>query len=90
MEAWLEKLPLVLTGGMVLIALLTARRAVAKGLRLAARTGVGLAVLALLSPAGGALGIHLGVNLFNALVLGVLGAPGFGLLLMMNWALAGP
>lgn len=90
MEAWLEKLPLVLTGGMVLIALLTARRAVAKGLRLAARTGAGLAVLAVLSPAGGALGIHLGVNLFNALVLGVLGAPGFGLLLMMNWALAGP
>ena len=90
MEAWLEKLPLVLTGGMVLIALLTARRMVAKGLSLAARTGAGLAVLALLSPAGGALGIHLGVNLFNALVLGVLGAPGFGLLLMMNWALAGP
>jgi len=34
------------------------------------------------------LGVNLGVNLLNALVLGVLGAPGFGLLLLMNWALA--
>ena len=33
------------------------------------------------------LGLSLGVNLFNALVLGLLGIPGFGLLLMMNWAL---
>ena len=37
---------------------------------------------------GGVLGVNLGVNLLNALVLGVLGAPGFGLLLLMNWALA--
>ena len=90
MEAWLEKLPLVLTGGMVLIALLTARRMVAKGLRLAARTGAGLAVLALLSPAGGALGIHLGVNLFNALVLVGGGARVFELWLRRIWAGGGP
>jgi len=37
---------------------------------------------------GGLVGLHLGVNLVNALVLGVLGVPGFGLLLMLNWALA--
>ena len=36
---------------------------------------------------GGLIGVTLGVNLFNALVLGVLGAPGFGLLLMLPWAL---
>ena len=31
---------------------------------------------------------YLGVNLTNALVLGLLGVPGFGLLLLLNWALA--
>ena len=56
--------------------------------RVLARTGVGLAVLWCLSGVGGVLGVNLGVNLLNALVLGVLGAPGFGLLLLMNWALA--
>ncbi len=90
MDWLMGHLPLAVAGLMVLIALLTVRRAVGKCLRLAARTGAGLAVLALLSQAGAPLGIHLGVNLLNALVLGALGVPGFGLLLMMNWALAGP
>ena len=54
-------------------------------LRLLARSGVGMAVLWLLQGAGGGLGLHLGVNLFNALVLGVLGVPGLGLLLMAQW-----
>ena len=49
------------------------------------RTAAGAGVLALLAQTSGALGIQLGVNLYNALVLGVLGAPGFGLLLMLNW-----
>ena len=31
--------------------------------------------------------VGLGVNLFNALVLGVMGAPGFGLLMMLKWVL---
>jgi len=53
----------------------------------ALRTGVGLAVLYALSGVGGLAGVHLGVNLVNALVLGLLGAPGFGLLLMVHWVL---
>ena len=44
-------------------------------------------MLAVLSQTGGALGLSLGVNLVNALVLGLLGVPGFGLLLMLQWAL---
>ncbi|MBR2484500.1 MAG: pro-sigmaK processing inhibitor BofA family protein [Oscillospiraceae bacterium] len=32
-------------------------------------------------------GIHLGLNLFNASVLGVLGFPGFVLLLLLKWVL---
>ena len=56
-------------------------------LRLAARSAVGLAVLALLSQVGQFIGVSLGVNLVNALILGVLGVPGFGLLLMLQWVL---
>lgn len=56
-------------------------------LRLAARSAVGLAVLALFSQVGQFIGVSLGVNLVNALILGVLGVPGFGLLLMLQWAL---
>lgn len=53
-------------------------------LRLAGRTAVGGAVLAGLSLCSGFTGLQLGVNLVNALVLGVLGLPGFGLLLALN------
>ena len=56
-------------------------------LRLAVRSSVGLAVLALFSSVGHYIGVNLGVNLVNALVLGVLGVPGFGLLLMLQWVL---
>lgn len=56
-------------------------------LRLAARSAVGLAVLALFSQVGQFIGVSLGVNLVNALILGVLGVPGFGLLLMLQWVL---
>ena len=49
---------------------------------------MGLAALAAFSPVGGLIGVSLGVNLANALVMGLLGVPGFGLLLMLHWALA--
>lgn len=51
------------------------------------RSCAGLAALALLQNTGGLLGISLGVNPLNALVLGTLGIPGFGLLLMLQWLL---
>ena len=74
-------------GGLALGAagLLLLRRPLAGLVRLAARTGLGLAGLAAFAPVGGLLGIGLGVNLFNGAVLGVLGLPGFDLLLMLNW-----
>ena len=75
-------------GGLMLLPILLAlHRPLERLIRLAARTGVGLAVLAVLSQAGALIGVHLGVNLFNALVLGLLGVPGLGLLLMLNWML---
>lgn len=71
-----------------LAALILLRRPLARLLRLAWRSLGGLAALALLSPAAAALGISMGVNWLNAMVLGLLGVPGFGLLLMLQWLLA--
>ena len=76
-----------LAGLVLCLALLILRRPVVRLFRLALRSGVGLAVLALLAQVGHLLGVRLGVNLVNALVLGVLGLPGFGLLLMLQWVL---
>ena len=72
-----------LAGLLLCAALLVLRRPAARLLRLALRSSVGLAVLALFSQVG-----HLiGVSLVNALVLGLLGIPGFGLLLLLQWVL---
>ena len=76
-----------LAGLLLCAALLLLHRPAARLLRLTLRSSVGLAVLALFSQVSHLIGIQLGVNLVNALVLGLLGAPGFGLLLMLQWAL---
>ena len=78
---WGSAAALVLTG------LILLRRPLARLWRLLLRSLGGLAALAVFSQVGQAMGITLGVNLANALVLGVLGAPGFGLLLMLQWML---
>lgn len=87
MELLEQYLPWITLGLIVLIALLAMRGPVEWIFRVGARTGVGLFVLMALGKVGELIGIHLGVNLFNALVMGLLGAPGFGLLLMLNWTL---
>ena len=74
---WLA-LGLLLLAGLALL-----RRPLGQLLRLAVRSSVGLAALALLNQ----IGLGLGVNLVNALILGVLGVPGLGLLLMLQWVL---
>lgn len=74
-------------GLLLCTALLLLRRPLAQLVRLVLRSSVGLAVLALFSQVGHLAGISLGVNLVNALVLGLLGVPGFGLLLMLQWVL---
>lgn len=71
----------------VLTALILLRRPLCALLRLLARTAAGLAGLFAFSQVGSLIGVSLGVNLVNALVVALLGVPGFGLLLMLNWAL---
>lgn len=53
--------------------------------KLAGKALAALASLALLNLAGGVIGLSLGVNLLNALVIALLGVPGFGLLMMLDW-----
>lgn len=77
----------LLTGGIILAALVLLRKPLRWLLRLLGRTLAGLAGLAVFSQIGGLFGVTLGVNLVNALVMALLGVPGLGLLLMANWAL---
>ena len=81
---WLAGLSLVIT------VLLVLHRPLGRLWRLGVRSVGGFAALALFNPLGQLLGVTLGVNCANALVLGVLGAPGFGLLLMLQWMLQSP
>lgn len=85
--AWTGVLPWLAGTLGVIVALVIFRRPLRGLVRLAGRTGIGLMFLAVFAPIGQFLGAGLGVNLFNALILGVLGAPGFGLLLMLKWTL---
>ncbi len=78
-------LGLCAAGLLVCAALFFLRRSILWLLKLALRSGVSLALLSLLTPFFSSIGVHLGVNWFNALVLGLLGAPGFGLLLLLQW-----
>ena len=48
-------------------------------------TLLGLGGVLLLNTASGLTGLRLGLNLFNALVVGILGPPGIGLLLLIQW-----
>lgn len=73
--------------GAAVLVLALCRRPLGALCRVAARSGLGLVFLWLFQGIGGLLGVHLGVNLFNGLVLGVLGLPGFALLLMTQWVL---
>lgn len=71
----------------LLVAIGVLRRPLGSLLRLLGRTAAGLAGLFAFSQVGGLIGVTLGVNLLNALVVALLGVPGFGLLLMVNWVL---
>ena len=88
MDWFLDALPWIVGGLILALALAALRRPLNALMRLALRTGAGLGVLYLVSLIGWPVGLRLGVNLANALVLGLLGVPGFGLLVMMDWALA--
>lgn len=76
---------LMAVGG--LLALILFRRPLRKLGGLALRSGLWLGFLWLFRGVGALVGVTLGVNLLNALTLGVLGVPGLALLMMTQWLL---
>lgn len=74
-------------GIVAVLFLLLLRRPLGRLCRLGLRTSAWLALLAACRRVLPASAMALGVNWINALVLGLLGTPGLGLLLMLNWLL---
>lgn len=56
-------------------------------LKLLANTALGFLALWAVHATATFTGITLGLNLWNALTIGILGLPGFGLLLLVQWVL---
>ena len=76
---------LVLFGGVALLRLLSSPLKLV--LQLAANTALGFAALWLVQSTAAITGFSLGLNLFNALTVGILGLPGLGLLAALQWVL---
>lgn len=72
----------VALGGLVLLVLL--RRPLGALVRLAARSAAGLAGIWLFNQVGALIGVQVGFNLITGLTVGLLGLPGFGLLLLLQ------
>lgn len=70
-------------GSAVFLALLIFRRPLGAAARLAARSALGLGGIWLFNQVGALIGVEVGVNLLTGLTVGVLGLPGFGLLLLL-------
>ena len=85
---WMELLPLILLGLFFVIALWRLFRAPLRiALRLIVNTLLGFLALWLVRLTAPITGITLGLNLLNAVVIAILGLPGFFLLLLVQWAL---
>ncbi|MEG1594262.1 MAG: pro-sigmaK processing inhibitor BofA family protein [Oscillibacter sp.] len=83
-----QKILAGLLAGFFLIALI---RVFSTPLKLAVKllfnTLLGFLALWVFNLTAGVTGVLLGLNLWNALVIGVLGLPGFALLLLVQWVL---
>ena len=81
----------ILVGVLAAFLLITLIRVFQAPLRLALKllvnTLLGFLALWAVNLTAGVTGITLGLNLWNALVIGVLGLPGFVLLLLTQWVL---
>ena len=83
-----QKVIAVLLAGFFIIALLRVFSAPLKlAVKLLANTLLGFLALWLVNLTAGVTGAALGINVWNALVIGVLGLPGFVLLLLVQWVL---
>lgn len=83
-----EKIALALT---LLFLVVVCLRLFAAPLKLAMKvafnSALGFGAVWLLNLTTSVTGLSLGLNWFNALLIGILGLPGFGLLLLVQWVL---
>lgn len=83
-----QKVIAAILAGFFLIALLRVFSAPLRlALKLLANTLLGFLALWIVTATSAFTGIALGLNLLNALVIGILGLPGFVLLLLVQWVL---
>lgn len=83
-----QKIIAALLAGFFLIALLRVFSAPLKlAVKVLANTLLGFLALWVVNATAGVTGIALGMNVWNALVIGILGLPGFVLLLLVQWVL---
>ena len=76
----------IIAGLLLAFFLITLLRVLRAPLRLG-NTALGFAALWCVRATAALTGITLGLNAFNALVIGILGLPGFVLLLLTQWVL---
>jgi inhibitor of the pro-sigma K processing machinery len=83
-----QKIVAAVLAGFFLIALLRVFSTPLRvALKLLVNTLLGFLALWVVNLTSGVTGIALGLNLLNALVIGILGLPGFVLLLLTQWVL---
>ena len=83
-----QKMLAAILAGFLIIALLRVFSAPLRlTLRILANTLLGFLALWAVNLTAAVTGISLGLNIWNALVIGVLGLPGFVLLLLVQWVL---
>lgn len=82
----IEKVGLALAAVFLIVAVIRLLAAPLKlALRLAVNAALGFAAMWLLNLTSAYTGLSLGLNVFNGLVVGILGVPGFLLLLLVRW-----
>jgi len=79
---------IVIAAVLIVLCILIFRKPVGCLLRLAANTIGGFIALFILNFLGGFIGISLGITWVNALIVGILGLPGVGFLLILPWILS--
>ena len=83
-----QKIIAALLAAFFLVALIRVfRTPIRIALKLMANTLLGFLALWAVNLTAGFTGVMLGMNLLNALVIGILGLPGFVLLLLTQWVL---
>jgi len=83
-----QKIVAAILAGFFLIALIRVFNTPLRlALKLLGNTLLGFLALWAVNLTAGVTGVALGLNVFNALVIGILGLPGFFLLLLVQWVL---